>query len=76
MPVVSEPSRVGRALRQMPNGLTPNFTHGLAALILAFISWISRLMLSRRQSALVGEAPAVRGERGVVRHLVVPLGYG
>ncbi|RAO21622.1 hypothetical protein MED15_02071 [Micromonospora noduli] len=51
LPVVSEPSGSAVLLRQMPNGLTPNFTHGFAALILLFISWISRLMLSRRQSA-------------------------
>ena len=47
--------RVGGLVAPDANGEMPNFTHGLAALIRCCISWISRLMLFRRQSARVGK---------------------
>jgi hypothetical protein len=42
-------------LRQIPNGLTPNFIHGLAVWMRSFISCMNRSMLLRRQSALVAK---------------------
>jgi hypothetical protein len=48
---VSDPARSVRALRQIPNGLIPNFTHGLTCLIRSSISRTRVLTLARRQAA-------------------------
>ena len=55
-PSVSEPAGSVAALRQMPNGLIPNFTQGLICLIRWFISRTRVLTLSRRQAARLENA--------------------
>ena len=46
-----------RSLRQMPNGLIPNLTQGLIALIRSLISRTSVFTLSRRQACLSANPP-------------------
>jgi hypothetical protein len=53
---VSEPAGSVVRLRQMPNGLIPNFTQGLISLIRWCISRTSTFTLSRRQAALLPKA--------------------
>ena len=50
----------------MPNGLTPNLTHGLTALIGRADLLDQQVDVVAPPVGLVGEAPAVRGEGGVV----------
>ena len=52
-PLVCEPAGSVPALRQIPKGLIPNLTHGLAAWMRCPISCTIRLTLLRRQSWIV-----------------------
>ena len=57
MPLVAEPLGSSAWLRQMPNGLTPNFTHRLALWMFLETSAMSLSTLPRRQSASFSPPP-------------------
>ena len=68
MPLVAEPLGSSAWLRQMPNGLTPNFTHRLALWMFLETSAMSLSTLPRRQSASF--SPLVNAKSLIV---IVPL---